>query len=131
MLHSIYHFLSLRAWHIQSLATLSLSKKIISGLWAGLALALASMARPEGLLLLAVLGSYRLCKLIINRTWLKAVDISAIVGFMLLYLPYFLWRYQYYGYPLSKYILCESWCHGFLGPGLRYVGEFLLFHLGL
>ena len=120
--------LSLSAWHIQSLDTLSLCKKITSGLWAGLALALASMARPEGLLLFAVLGSYRLCKLIINRTRLKAVDISAIVSFVLLYLPYFMWRYQYYGYLFPNTYYAKVGAMGFWGPGLRYVGEFLLIH---
>jgi len=54
-------------------------------------IALATLTRPEGIL---VFGITFLCKLISERR----LDGKFLLIFLLLYLPYFIWRYSYYGF---------------------------------
>ena len=54
-------------------------------------IALATLTRPEGIL---VFGVTLLCKLILERK----PDAKFLLIFLLLYLPYFIWRYSYYGF---------------------------------
>ena len=125
--YSLALILSARAWRIQELVSPNLRQKLLGGGWAGLALALASMARPEGLLLFAVLGFYRILKLLQIRAWLKSCDYGAIIGFSIIYLPYFMWRYEYYGYIFPNTYYAKVGASGFWAPGIRYVAEFLVF----
>ncbi len=123
--------LSVRAWQIQDQKNISSQQKSKAGVWAGSVLALASMTRPEGLLLFASLGLFRILSLGKQRAWLKASDYGAIIGFSLIYLPYFIWRYQYYGYAFPNTYYAKVGASGFWRPGLNYVGEYLLFHAWL
>ncbi|MBU1345223.1 MAG: hypothetical protein KKD66_26735 [Proteobacteria bacterium] len=54
-------------------------------------IAIATLTRPEGIL---VFGVTFLCKLISERK----PDGKFLLIFLLLYLPYFIWRYSYYGF---------------------------------
>jgi hypothetical protein len=63
--------------------------------WAGYILALAVMARPESVLLGAVLAIH--CALRSRRALLMLLASS-----MLVYIPYFAWRYTYYGFLLPN-----------------------------
>lgn len=54
-------------------------------------IALSTLTRPEGIL---VFGVTFLCKLVLERK----IDVQFLLIFLLLYLPYFIWRYSYYGF---------------------------------
>jgi hypothetical protein len=70
---------------------------------AGVALALAAMTRPEGLLVAAVLGVARLtCNLVARRRLVGKPELFGAVLFVALWAPWFAWRYWYYGYPLPN-----------------------------
>jgi 4-amino-4-deoxy-L-arabinose transferase-like glycosyltransferase len=70
------------------------------GLLAGLVLALTTMTRPEGLLALAVVVVLLFVRSLQRASWKSFI--SVLAGFALLYLPYYVWRYSYYGYPLPN-----------------------------
>jgi len=69
---------------------------------AGLALALAAMTRPEGLLVAAVIGAVRLVANAIGRRWMTRSDLVAMVVFLVVWAPWFMWRWKYYGYPFPN-----------------------------
>jgi len=78
---------------------------------AGLALALAAMTRPEGLLVAGVLGIVHLTS--IGQMWQAyrrfpniRNELVAIGFFLVLWTPWFAWRYWYYGHlwPNTYYV---------------------------
>jgi arabinofuranosyltransferase len=71
-----------------------------SGVW----FALAAMTRPEGLLLFGVAGLYRLLTKV-ARDWQLAPrrhELMWLGAFLVLFLPYFGWRWSYYGWPFPN-----------------------------
>jgi len=77
----------------------------------GVALALSAMTRPEGLLVAGVLGlvhattilgAFRAYRRWPGRTW----DLIAAAAFLVLWGPWFYWRYRYYGHlwPNTYYV---------------------------
>jgi arabinofuranosyltransferase len=74
---------------------------------AALALALAAMTRPEGLLVAGVLGLVRIvCNVIARRTAVGMPELFGAVLFLSLWGPWFAWRYWYYGhlFPNTYYV---------------------------
>jgi hypothetical protein len=71
---------------------------------AGVALALAAMTRPEGLLVAAVVGGHRLAATAVRERRLvpRRDEWLAVASFLALYTPYFAWRYWYYGHPFPN-----------------------------
>jgi arabinofuranosyltransferase len=70
---------------------------------AGIALALAAMTRPEGLLVAAVLGLARvICNLVARRRIVGMPEMFAAILFLSLWAPWFAWRWWYYGYPFPN-----------------------------
>ena len=67
----------------------------------GVALALSAMTRPEGLLVAAVFGTVHLAT-IIGRKRLALVDLAGAALFLVVWAPWFYWRYRYYGYPFPN-----------------------------
>jgi hypothetical protein len=74
----------------------------------GISLALAAMTRPEGLLITALVGGHRfLINVIRDRRWVPHRDeLRCIAGFLLLWAPWFAWRWWYYGhfFPNTYYV---------------------------
>src|SRR5690606_447293 len=73
----------------------------------GVALALAAMTRPEGLLVAAVLGVTRIiCNLVARRRVIGKHELIAAGCFLVLWAPWFAWRYWYYGhlFPNTYYV---------------------------
>lgn len=70
----------------------------------GVVLALAAMTRPEGLLLTALIGGHRLVfNLWRERRLVPHRDELLCLGyFLLLWAPWFAWRWWYYGHPLPN-----------------------------
>jgi hypothetical protein len=97
---------------------------------AGSVLALAAMTRPEGLLAAAVLLVMVLTGPDRQRRGRNALLLLA--GLVLSYLPYYIWRYAYYGYPLPNTYYAKvgfSWAQ--LMRGVRYLYWFALPHVPL
>jgi hypothetical protein len=70
----------------------------------GVFLALASMTRPEGPLLVALFGAHRLGRnLLRERRWRPNADeLLAAAWFLGLWGPWFAWRWWYYGWPFPN-----------------------------
>jgi arabinofuranosyltransferase len=73
------------------------------GFLSGAVAALAAMTRPEGLLVFVVLmGHQLLARLVVQRRLPVVADVAKAGAFVTLYLPYYLWRYYYYGFLLPN-----------------------------
>ena len=100
---------------------------------AAIALGFSAMTRPEGLLVAALLGVTHLVTLVprARRGGLRALgpDVVAIVSFLVVWAPWFLWRYRYYGYPFPNTYYVKAagpWrdpalAHDMLNNGAYYV----------
>ena len=105
----------------------------------GVLLALASMTRPEGPMIAAVLGAVWLAgKLLARRgasaaPWRFRDEALAIAWFLGLWLPWFAWRWWYYGWPFPNTYYVKAtgpWAapdmpHQMVGNGLYYVWVWL------
>ena len=69
---------------------------------AGAALALGAMTRPEGLLVAAVIAAVRLAANALGRRWIVKRDLVAIAVFLVIWAPWFAWRWHHYGYPFPN-----------------------------
>ena len=95
----------------------------------GLALALAALTRPEGLLVAALLVGLRLWQ---DRRaagdWGKML-VAAAVPFLVVVVPYELWRIGFYGYLFPNTFYAKTGTSlALLGRGLVYAGDFALAH---
>ena len=75
---------------------------------AGIILALAAMTRPEGLLLTALVGAHRLVFNLVREHRLvpDRDELLCLAYFLMLWAPWFIWRWWYYGYlfPNTYYV---------------------------
>jgi hypothetical protein len=102
---------------------------------AGLAWGVSYLLRPEGILLALLSGIYGLARGLVSRLGARATirgTLSFAAGFLCLAVPYFLWRFHYYGavYPNSfaaKHLPLEL----VLGSNLRILGTHALFFSSL
>jgi arabinofuranosyltransferase len=108
-----------------------------AGILAAVSLALAALTRPEGLPIFFVIVAA--CS--IERVWrgekpapvIRGVVIR-LIAFGVIFLPYFAWRYGYYGYPFPNtfYDKAGGLNIAALGRGLLYLrNELLLINLPL
>jgi len=101
-----------------------------SGAW----FALASMTRPEGLLVYALTGLHQVgTRLIRDRKLTTRQDWQRLGLFALIWAPWFAFRWRYYGYPLpntfyAKVTLSDSADQR--ARGLDYLATFVRIHLG-
>jgi hypothetical protein len=70
----------------------------------GIALALAAMTRPEGLIVTALIGVHRLAlNLARDRRLKPSIDELICIGaFLVVWAPWFVWRWSYYGWPFPN-----------------------------
>lgn len=89
-------------------------------------LALAAMTRPEGVLVFGLVGLAVGTHALITARTRETLVRHALWGaaFALVYGPYWLWRWSYYGFlfPNTYYAKGEG---ALWGPGLDYVGSFI------
>jgi hypothetical protein len=103
---------------------------LTSGAW----FALAAMTRPEGLLIYALTGLHQVAtRLIRDRKLVTVQDWQRLGLFGLLWVPWFAFRWRYYGYPLpntfyAKVTLTDTGDQR--ARGLEYVATFVRIHLG-
>jgi arabinofuranosyltransferase len=92
----------------------------------GWALALAAMTRPEGLLIAAVLGGHRLAINVLRDRRIAPTrdELLCVAYFLVLWAPWFAWRWWYYGYPLPNtyYVKAAGPTAGDYEQRLREVG---------
>jgi hypothetical protein len=93
----------------------------------GAALAAAALTRPEGVLVTAVVGVYRLAR---RRLRIGRADLVWAATFLAIWAPYWAWRWRYYGwfFPNTFYVKAggappPGYAREMLGNGLYYVGQ--------
>jgi hypothetical protein len=107
----------------------------LSGLW----FALATMTRPEGLLVYALTGLHQVAtrlirdRRLVDRRIATRQDWQRLCLFAVLFVPWFAFRWRYYGYPppntfYAKVTLGNTGAQR--ARGLDYVGTFARIHLG-
>jgi arabinofuranosyltransferase len=102
----------------------------LSGAW----FALSAMARPEGLLVYCLTGVHQVAtRLIRQRKLATAQDWQRLGLFAAIWVPWFAFRWRYYGFPLpntfyAKVTLGDSSAQR--QRGLAYVGTFARIHGG-
>jgi arabinofuranosyltransferase len=105
------------------------------GFLSGVLLALAAMTRPEGVLVLVVVVIHQaVARLVRQRRLFAPGDVARAGVFLGLYLPYFLWRYYYYGFLLPNTFYAKVTVHNSADQyrrGLEHVATFGRLHLGL
>ncbi len=95
----------------------SLQYAYISAIW----MTLASLTRPEApLLMLLFWGVARLLTLFEDASYKQAANHSLGL-FLLLYMPYFVWRYVYFGHLLPNPIYCKGLADAFLLLDKHYI----------
>ena len=82
---------------------------------AGLALILATMTRPDGAVFYACAGGIVLVLARRLQRWRLLLSFAA--PFLLVYLPYFVWKWSYYGYPLPNTFYAKSASQPFVDQG--------------
>jgi arabinofuranosyltransferase len=102
----------------------------LSGLW----FALATMARPEGLLVYALTGLHQIATRLTRARRLATPQDWVRLGlFAALFVPWFAFRWRYYGYPLPNTFYAKVTLGDTLAQrarGLAYVGTFARIHVG-
>ncbi len=82
------------------------------GALSGVLFGLLALARPEGVIFFALAVAFRAWRLL-SGGWtglakLERRDWLRVAGFVGLFLPHFLWRLSYYGYPLPNTVYAKS-----------------------
>lgn len=99
---SFFCFLLSTAFYIYFFSSLSEKRKKI---FAGLFLCLALLTRPETILIITLANMLILAQQIKSRIKISKI-ISDILLFnlciILIYIPYYIWRYRYYGFPFPN-----------------------------
>lgn len=100
--------------------------------WLGVFLALAAMTRPEGLLVTAVIGLHRLGANLARerRLWPARSELACLGLFLAVWLPWYAWRWWYYGYPFPNTAYVKAggapppgYTETLLNNGLYYVWQ--------
>jgi len=108
--------LSLRAWS---------ERRSGLGALAGLTSALMTMTRPEGLMFMGLLGLWRLKRVVTETRSPRREEWLWVGVFLGVYLPYWLWRWRYYGHPLPNTYYVKTGAEGLWSPGGRYLLSWL------
>jgi len=103
-------------------------------IWAGFLLSLAGMTRPEAPALIALLFLL-MCwdkpKLALKKHWQGMALFT--LPLMLIYLPYFIWRWHYYGLIFPNSVYCKSFSSDFSAlldiNYLKFIWPFAVFAL--
>ena len=95
----------------------------------GLCCALTAMTRPEGILFFVLITGDQFLQSLYRKDW---GFLYIVIAFLLIFLPYFTWRFTYYGFPLpNTFYVKVGHSEAQLWRGVRYVTRFFWFSLGL
>lgn len=96
----------------------------------GLILAFAALTRPEGLLFFFLFLMYMIYEGITEKKSCKVLILNFFLGFMAIYLPYFIWRISYYHFLFPNTLYAKGGINFFkFFSGMQYSLGFLL-HFG-
>ncbi len=109
---SMYAFFVLAAFVLLSLKH---SRATLSG--AGVALTLAMMTRPDGVVFLAAALAYLL---LVSPGRVRAC-FFLLAPVVVLFVPYWFWRYQYFGYFFPNAFYAKSVALPYYAQGLEYI----------
>jgi arabinofuranosyltransferase len=88
----------------------------------GVLLVLALMTRPDAILACAVIFLFLAFQVYNSRDFKPLVFF--IIPFVIIYLPYFFWRYRYYGQLLPNTFYAKSAYQAYYKQGFTYLWEF-------
>jgi arabinofuranosyltransferase len=88
----------------------------------GVLLVLALMTRPDAILACAVIFLFLAFRVYHSRDFKPLV--LFIIPFVIIYLPYFFWRYRYYGHLLPNTFYAKSAYEAYYKQGFTYLWEF-------
>ncbi len=89
-----------------------------SGFW----FSLASMTRPEGMLLLGLVALYHMGTMVLERRIRPSgLELKWAAVFLVFFVPFFAWRWSYYGWPFPNTYYVKTGATGFWRPGFRYL----------
>jgi arylsulfatase A-like enzyme len=121
-------FLATSVWLLH-LAAMRSPESRAHALAVGAAGALAVIGRPECILVVAAVGADRLLEDLRGR---RFTVLFFVLAFLAGYLPYFLWRYEYYGFLLpNTFYVKVGWSWAQLLRGVDYALGFGWIALGL
>ena len=94
------------------------------GFASGICFALAAMTRPEGMFFFGLAGLFRVVRnlRLERRLAPQRHEIAFVVAFLAVFLPYFVWRWKYFGYPFPNTFYVKS--AGAWPRGLYYLRRF-------
>lgn len=81
-----------------------------------------AMTRPDGAIFAAMAGLF-----VLHDAWRRGhgrLLLGYVAPFALVFVPYLLWRHDYYGYWLPNTFYAKSGTGSYVPQGLRYVGPF-------
>ncbi len=105
------------------LGTASKPRGLRAGMLLGLVGVLLAMTRPDGALPCAIAGAVLLLdawRVDGSRTDFRGL-IGFVAAFALLFVPWFVWKWGYYGYPFPNTFYAKSGDKPYLGQGWLYV----------
>jgi hypothetical protein len=118
----MFTFLALLGWE-RLLAEVDRGRGVSSAFY----FALAAMTRPEGLLLFGLAGLFRLGLALVRdrRLPVRRHELAWAGLFVLVFAPYFLWRWRYYGWAFpNTFYVKSSGGAGTTALGLQYLRRF-------
>ncbi len=83
----------------------------------------AAMTRPDGALPVAMAGLFVLADARRWRSWRPVLAYA--LPFLVVFVPYLLWRHSYYGYWLPNTFYAKSGSDPFVSAGVHYVVDFV------
>ena len=94
--------------------------------WSGVIIALAAMTRPEALMVMALMGVHRLgVQAFVEKRWVPSRSATLWVAlFLLTFVPYWLWRYNYYGFVFPNTYYAKAG-RSLWEAGWRYTSGFI------
>lgn len=99
----------------------------------GLLMTFALMTRPDGILFAATTGVFILVRSIaVDTSWKTVVRQGTIYGlpFLVIYLPYLIWKYSYYGDIFPNTYYAKSGALSYFSQGWVYVWMYLQAYIG-
>ncbi|MBI5464079.1 MAG: hypothetical protein HY966_03885, partial [Ignavibacteriales bacterium] len=95
---------------------------------AGLLLTCAMMTRPDGILFTMVAGMFVVVRSIaVRKTWKATLRATAMFAapFVVVYLPYVVWKYSYYGDLFPNTYYAKSGALNYFSQGWIYIGMYV------
>ncbi|MFC1475316.1 hypothetical protein ACFLQG_01585 [Candidatus Zixiibacteriota bacterium] len=89
---------------------------------------LSGLARPDGLLFWMGSFLYLIIYLRLNRAPVLSKIVYFLIPLIIIYVPYFIWRYNYYGelLPLTYYLKATGFTLGKAWKGITYIYSYLI-----